>query len=314
MASMKVSREAQEKMYSTPSKSFIKPTGTVIVPGSTIQSKVRTVDFGFHKPKSDYWKQKSKLDRDVVLPLPRDSPIKEPISPLGKNVSSVVYGGIDHVKTFLDLQCGKVAIEELEPPKGMTLTPHVHQITGFSWMVHIEETKSVCKGGILADEMGLGKTFQVAMLYAHRPRSENRAGTLVIGPVGLISQWKKELEKYFLKSLDIALYHGPNRHSLALLDYDIVLTSYSTLASDFQNLRKIGGISEVFRLTWHRIVLDEAHEIRNFETAKALACNALTGDNKWCITGTPIQNKLEDLYSLLKFLQVCNYENFGIDR
>jgi SNF2 family DNA or RNA helicase len=171
----------------------------------------------------------------------------------------------------------------------------------------LEKEESLRTKWVRVGNVGLGKTLQVAMLHSYRPPSKPcYCGTLVIGPVSLVTQWQKELQKYFLDPVKICLYHGPKRFGMDLSTFNFVLTSYNTLQSDFKN-----GNLEIFSVEWYRIVLDEAHEIRNESALKSKACYQLNGKYKWCITGTPIQNELKDLYSLLKFLQVCDYENFG---
>lgn len=174
-------------------------------------------------------------------------------------------------------------------------------------------------GGILADEMGLGKTIStLAMVY----RDRDMGCTLVVAPMSLLWQWEQECERvgissyvYHEKGADIDLdelfrVHPPN----------VLITSYHTLVSHYGQI-KTGDktiISEtssherpkIFTKHFHRIVLDEAHVIKNRNTVSAKACCLLKATNKWALTGTPIHNRLEDLFSILKFLGAAPWNEF----
>ncbi|KAI8899813.1 SNF2 family N-terminal domain-containing protein [Globomyces pollinis-pini] len=170
--------------------------------------------------------------------------------------------------------------------------------------------ESHCQGGILAAIM-LGKTIEILSLV-HTNRSDresnstNNHSTLIICPLNLISQWKDEVIRSFDKNvMSVELYYGTNREHSPLLfsgDYcpDIVITSYGTLSSEYDNMKK----SPIYKTKWFRVVLDEAHLIKEKSTKAAKACYSLEACNRWCVTGTPIINKLEDLYSIIRFLRV----------
>ncbi|KAJ3578806.1 hypothetical protein NPX13_g1763 [Xylaria arbuscula] len=170
-------------------------------------------------------------------------------------------------------------------------------------------------GGIDADTMGLGKTLTmlsaiVCTIQLARDFVDSRKkveklpvsrATLVITPSHqLIEVWSSEVRKHFTKStLRIAVFHGSNRAKAEseIADNDIVLTTYNTLVAD----QKSGGLLQ--HIEWFRVVLDEAHYIRNNTSQQFKATCKLTATRRWCLSGTPISNSLEDLRSLLAFLR-----------
>ncbi|KAL6989855.1 DNA repair protein rad5b [Sarracenia purpurea var. burkii] len=198
----------------------------------------------------------------------------------------------------------------------------------------------MARGGILADAMGLGKTVMTIALILARPgrSSDNQkhiseAGdeaecinkknkdsntnspkakghTLIICPMALLSQWKDELETHSMpETLSIFVHYGGDRTNdhKVMAEYDVVLTTYGVLTAAY----KQDAENSIFhRIDWYRVVLDEAHTIKSSRTQGARAAFTLSSHCRWCLTGTPLQNNLEDLYSLLCFLHVepwCNW-------
>ncbi|KAJ5338183.1 hypothetical protein N7452_004911 [Penicillium brevicompactum] len=188
-------------------------------------------------------------------------------------------------------------------------------------------------GGILADEMGLGKTLMmIAAVASSMPDAESHASlmpqnielgqaagkipaksTLVIVPSPLILDgWVEELERHVVAgSLSYYKYHGVSRslNTSVCPPYNIVLTTYGTVVADFS---RGGGALSKFR--WYRLVLDEAHIIRNSSTKTFKAIMDLSAVIRWCMSGTPIQNSLDDLESLVKFLRVPVLDDSSIFR
>ncbi|OBA22322.1 hypothetical protein METBIDRAFT_77762 [Metschnikowia bicuspidata var. bicuspidata NRRL YB-4993] len=230
-----------------------------------------------------------------------------------------------------------------EKVEGMAPTPAAlsiqlldHQRRGLFWLM---EKERAAQGCILADDMGLGKTVQtLAVMAASPPRDPACRTTLIVGPVSLLRQWAAEIKAKIKPShaWRVASFHGQDRRRLAsfahLAEHDVVLVSYTTLASEFrqhfqqemeaaqvtkhQNVlppRGSGGQTYMspFYSTdarFFRIVLDEAQYIRNktSQASKATAC--LRGRHRMCLTGTPMQNTIEDLYPILRFLQCRPYD------
>ncbi|WIA16914.1 hypothetical protein OEZ85_013841 [Tetradesmus obliquus] len=132
------------------------------------------------------------------------------------------------------------------------------------------------------------------------PAADGPRGTLIVCPLSVLSNWQMQLEEHTAGNLKVAVYHGPerNRSRAWLAQQDVVITTYATLAGDV-GLRGGGGL---FGQQWLRVVLDEAHTIRNADTQQAKACRALKAQRRWAVTGTPLQNRIGDVFGLLAFL------------
>lgn len=204
-----------------------------------------------------------------------------------------------------------------------------HQVAGLKWMKGRElgpvKRGKVPKGGILADDMGLGKTLQSISLILSNPRPDRDSpdwkkslngverGTLVVAPLALIRQWEAELTEKVSKShrLSVLVHHGPNRTKRFqdLAKYDVVITTYQIVASEHKHSSDTVKTG-CFGLRWYRIILDEAHTIKNRSAKTTKACCALDSEFRWCLTGTPMQNNLDELQSLVHFLRVQPYDSF----
>ncbi|KAI9925224.1 hypothetical protein ASPWEDRAFT_164298 [Aspergillus wentii DTO 134E9] len=223
-----------------------------------------------------------------------------------------------------------------------------HQREGVNWMCDKElgqkKSKGVLpKGGILADDMGLGKTVQaIALLLTNRkPTKEEHSkrtiksdddseddekndkkatklppgvskSTLVIAPLALIKQWESEIAEKVENShkLRVCVYHGNTRAKANdnLEDYDVVITTYGTLTSEHGAMNKKSGIFSVY---WYRVILDEAHTIKNRNAKATQSAYALDAEYRWCLTGTPLQNNLDELQSLIKFLRIKPFNDLA---
>ncbi|KAG8064093.1 hypothetical protein GUJ93_ZPchr0004g39654 [Zizania palustris] len=204
---------------------------------------------------------------------------------------------------------------------------YVNVFTGAA-TTQFQSITQTTRGGILADAMGLGKTVMTIALILSNPRGELsnyiesetrgargretranasrssvRGGTLIVCPMALLGQWKDELESHSTPgALSVFVYYGGDRtDNLRLMaEHSVVLTTYGVL----QSAHKPDASSVFHRIDWYRVVLDEAHTIKSPKTKAAQAAFQLTSHCRWCLTGTPLQNNLEDLFSLLCFLHV----------
>ncbi|MEV4541218.1 DEAD/DEAH box helicase [Micromonospora echinaurantiaca] len=193
-----------------------------------------------------------------------------------------------------DLLAGAVErrLTPADPPPAFHGTLRPYQRRGLAWLAFLQ---SLGLGGVLADDMGLGKTVQLLALLAGDPP---QAGpTLLVCPMSLVGNWQREAAR-FAPGLRVHVHHGAERargaeFTTAVHDADLVLTTYSVAARDALDL---AGID------WHRVVLDEAQAIKNAATRQAEAVRALPARHRIAVTGTPVENRLADLWSIMQFV------------
>ena len=172
---------------------------------------------------------------------------------------------------------------------------------------------TLASGGILSDDMGMGKTLEmISLLVTDSNVSSKSKTTLIVAPVGVMSNWSGQIAHHIKPdhALRVLVYHGNNKKPMGandFNDYDVVITSYGTLATEYlprgkknppSGLRSQG----LFSVHWRRVILDEGHIIRNPQTKSALAATNLVAHSRWVLTGTPIINNLKDLFSLVRFI------------
>jgi DNA repair protein RAD5 len=191
--------------------------------------------------------------------------------------------------------------------------------------------KNLCKGGILADEMGLGKTVSTLSLihnvpsdkgFTHKAASEQSyaySTTLIVVPTSLLSQWQDEFKKANNNNSSILIYYDNDRDvdlRTSLCSESppmVVLTTYGTVQYEWSKFSRVNGMDKrgLFSVKFFRLVLDEGHNIRNRLAKTTKACYELKSSRKWLLTGTPIINRLDDLYSLIKFLELEPWANIS---
>jgi len=177
---------------------------------------------------------------------------------------------------------------KIEGLNGRLFAPYQHD--GVKWMLGMEHQASGPKGGFLCDEMGLGKTVQlVATMLGNR-----KSRTLIIVPKSIITQWSEEIIK-FAPGLRVAVFDGPDR----VLDKsaDVTLAPYTLLVTK-------EGTTPLHMVSWDRVILDEAHEIRNKSSKLFKSVCRLKSEIKWIVTGTPVFNSMQDFVSLCTFLGI----------
>lgn len=180
--------------------------------------------------------------------------------------------------------------KEIQLPKGIKAKLRPYQQRGFSW---IYRNAQIGFGSVLADDMGLGKTLQVIATiqkFKEEGMLENEK-ILVVSPTGLITNWQAEVQK-FAPSLQTAIYHGTQRNLEKQNGYDILLTSYGIARSDADKLKK---------MKWHSVVIDEAQNIKNQNTAQTKAIKSIKSGNFIAMSGTPVENRLSELWSIMDY-------------
>lgn len=212
-----------------------------------------------------------------------------------------------------------IAAEAAAQPDSVTLKLKPYQLEGLNWMMKQEKTHY--KGGLLGDEMGLGKTIQaVSLIMSDYPQKQP---TLVLMPPVALMQWKTEIEVYTDGKLKVLVYHGQNTKVKGmsvkkLKEFDVILISYNSLESLYRKEVKgwsrgediVKEDSPIHAIHYHRLILDEAHSIKSRNTGVAKACFALQGTYKWCLSGTPVQNRIGEFFSLLRFLEVRPFADY----
>lgn len=174
-----------------------------------------------------------------------------------------------------------------------------YQRDGVQWMLGMEGQTSGPKGGFLCDEMGLGKTVQLISTMLGNPKQR----TLIVVPKSIITQWVEEIKR-FAPTLSVRVFDGPGR----ALDYELLTAPgrYSVTIAPYTLLSVHGGDEDartpLHNCRWDRVILDEAHEIRNKRSKIFKNVCRLKTDIKWIVTGTPVFNSMEDFVSLCAFL------------
>ncbi|MFB4264754.1 SNF2-related protein [Nonomuraea sp. GTA35] len=193
----------------------------------------------------------------------------------------------------------------LATPPGLDATLRPYQERGLAWLSFLSE---LGLGGVLADDMGLGKTITTLALLVHErapgptPAHEGTpvptgldervtAPTLLVCPMSLIGNWQREAAR-FAPGLRVYVHHGSGRDAAGIEHADLVITTYGTAHRDLETLK---------RYTWRRVVCDEAQAIKNSGTLQAQAVRAIPTGTRLALTGTPVENHLAELWSIMEF-------------
>ena len=177
---------------------------------------------------------------------------------------------------------------DVTPPETLNGELRPYQMTGLKWLwTNVSKGFGVC----MADDMGLGKTIQViSLILKMKEEGTLTKPVLVICPTTLMGNWMKELQM-FAPSLDAVVYHGAERQ--LDIKHDVILTTYAIMRIDVEELKK---------QQWGMVIVDEAQNIKNPDTAQTLAIKMLKADVKVAMTGTPVENRLTELWSIFDFI------------
>ncbi|MCX7091020.1 MAG: DEAD/DEAH box helicase [Legionellales bacterium] len=178
----------------------------------------------------------------------------------------------------------------VDPPQGIQTVLRDYQLQGLSWLNSLQEYGF---SGILADDMGLGKTVQaLAYLLLEKERGHAKSASLIVAPTSLVRNWLAEAQR-FTPDLKVLVFHGTDRHLTQFDGYDLVISTYGTVARDK---------ALFLQYTFHYLILDEAQFIKNSRTKTTQIMQQLHANHRLCLTGTPLENHLGELWSLFHFL------------
>ena len=238
----------------------------------------------------DFWKKKSANQmtaREVV----------QMALGAGQAPGGMAFEGVTATGWMGDLLAqleGRAAFVERPVPDSFCGTLRPYQVRGYAWLAFLREWGL---GACLADDMGLGKTPQtLAFIAEDWPRNGKRP-TLIVSPMSVVGNWQKEASR-FAPSLPVMVHHGLARtrgpaFKKQAARHAIVLSSYALLHRDFDILKAVD---------WAGVILDEAQNIKNAETKQARAARSLASDYRIALTGTPVENNVGDLWSIMEFL------------
>ena len=188
---------------------------------------------------------------------------------------------------------GALRPTRVDPPAGLTTTLRPYQQRGLEWLSHLA---ALGVGGVLADDMGLGKTVQVIALLSHEREhdTDRTEPALIVCPMSVVGNWSREIAR-FAPDLRVIVHHGTDRagHSdfrAAAAEADVVITTFAIATRDNALLAE---------QRWRHLVVDEAQHVKNVNTAAAKALRALPAAHRIALTGTPVENRLEDLRAVI---------------
>lgn len=237
----------------------------------------------------DFWKKKNSrvTAREVLQMAMGATKLSGPLEFAGLSAEGWIAGLIQRLE-------GHTPFQQAAPPEGLKATLRPYQIRGYSWLSFL---RNWGLGACLADDMGLGKTIQTLALILRDRRAGTNRPILLLCPTSVIGNWQKEAAR-FTPELSVFVHHGSGRikgesFQKSASRHAIVVSSYALLHRDFEHLKEI---------QWAGIVLDEAQNIKNPETRQATAARALDADYRIALTGTPVENNVGDLWSIMEFL------------
>ena len=233
------------------------------------------------------------LDPDELSRLP-DGSLQQGEVSVAEGLRAVLTGELNGVPVVTDDRLDLLIRAMREPPAvpaptGLRGTLRPYQAVGFSWLHTLGQ---IGLGACLADDMGLGKTIQViSHILARRQKCGDRP-CLVVCPTSVLGNWLRELNR-FAPSMSVVRYHGLDRETESFQVTDVVLTTYGLLVRDEEQLTAIN---------WDVVTLDEAQCIKNPDSQRARVARGLNARHRVALSGTPIENRLDELWSIMEFL------------
>jgi SNF2 family DNA or RNA helicase len=214
-----------------------------------------------------------------------------------ENIHGIVFSGVSAtgwIGDLLDQLEGSGKFREIPPSEKFSGTLRPYQIRGYSWLTFLRQWGL---GACLADDMGLGKTVQTLALIQRDWKVNGKCPVLLVCPTSVVTNWQKEAGR-FTPDLPVMIHHGQERKKGKIFRKEaerhaMVVSTYALLHRDIEHLREV---------EWAGVVLDEAQNIKNPETKQAKAARSLKADYRVSLTGTPVENTVGDLWSIMEFL------------
>lgn len=201
----------------------------------------------------------------------------------------------DTIQELISNLTHKTQLALIDRPEGFQGELRPYQVQGLSWLAFLRRWGL---GACLADDMGLGKTIQaIALVLDEKQREPDMAPTLVVCPTSLVGNWQREIAR-FAPELKVLVHHGTGRAGgVAFLEQaltaDLVISTYGLVRRDLEDLLQV---------RWANVIIDEAQNIKNPATKQARATRRLQADFRLALTGTPVENRLAELWSIMAFL------------
>ena len=200
------------------------------------------------------------------------------------------WQGADLLRNELKQLIQMKELPEIKAPSGLKAQLRDYQLYGLSWLQFLRVSRF---NGVLADDMGLGKTVQtLAHLLYEKEQGRLKQAALIIAPTSLVGNWFVEAQR-FTPELRVLIYHGSDRHQDNFDDYDLIISTYGLIHRD-----KAKFVAYYF----YYLILDEAQFIKNARTKTTQVIQQLKAAHRLCLTGTPLENHLGELWSLFHFL------------
>ncbi len=240
-------------------------------------------------------KVRAMLDREVEILAAADKNGRLPLSQAGR-IQDLLENAEDtsvasKAKKLFEQLNDIESIAKARKPRSLKAKLRPYQEDGLSWLKFVHDIRS---GGVLADDMGLGKTIQTIALMLAVKTSQKKIKVLIVAPTSVVRNWQRELAR-FAPTLKVAVWHGPDRHNQKdqLDSKEVIITSYALLRRDVDFLAS---------LNFDYSVLDEAQHIKNPSSATAKAAKKLGAERRLALTGTPIENRLSEIWSIFDYV------------
>ena len=241
------------------------------------------------------------LPEDLLLPLEEDD-----ADDAMRDDPLFAFDLQKSLKAYVDQLQEKKGLPAVAPPASLQAELRPYQQEGFEWLVFMREQQF---GACLADDMGLGKTVQLIsyLLHVYETTGATKP-SIIICPTSVLGNWQKELAR-FAPSLSVYTHYQANRakgedftHVIEKKKPQVILSTYGTVSQDAEFLQMID---------WTTVVLDEAQNIKNMQTLQSRAIRKLQGEHHIALTGTPVENRLSELWAIFDFIHKGYLGSFG---